>query len=538
MNTTMRIAFLAAATATLMGRGFTAQVTRAAEVDAAPILRALGVTLAVTERPPWPACPAERVEVTLVPQGDAAGPVVASFGLPFGPDWLRDDKRLRVLAADGTEIPAFTRPLVHWWIDGKQGSLRSVLVQFEVTVKDRTPQKVTIVWDKARQKSRGAEVPIAETQFELKVDPPTEHAAKATSFTYRSPKVLAVLPARWLCASLVVWQQVPAEANRAAPWFDEHLTRNFERSTWNISANAANFEAHLFDRPATYAKIYARSGEAKHLTALLKAIDFYIQHLNPNGFFTIKSSDDVKYVYVEGAAIAYLLTGDERYKKAIDLALKAWETHKGIEYTGKGGFFTERHHGFGMLAYLHAYEITGESKHLEKAKRYFEAAYAMQVKPVDGKAPDGAWVHAAEHHGDGNGWTTSPWMSAFLTDAIWKYWMLTGDARAPASLAMYARFTLRHALTPDGQMMYYMANSPGRGRSEDTYREHNVEGVYLLALGYYLSGGKDGDYLRAIEKLWPPVMTDGANNPGRKFTWRFRETSMLIWFLQNVPDGK
>ena len=162
----------------------------------------------------------------------------------------------------------------------------------------------------------------------------------------------------------------------------------------------------------------------------LKAIDFYIQNLNPNGFFTIKSSDDVKYVYVEGAAVAYLLTGDDRYKKAIDLALKAWETHKGIEYTGKGGSFTKRHHGFGMLAYLHAYEITGEPKYLEKAKRYFEAAFAMQVKPVDGKAPDGAWVHAAEHHGDGNGWTTSPWMSAFLTDAIWKYWMLTGDARA------------------------------------------------------------------------------------------------------------
>ena len=532
MRTILRIAYLTAFCVALMA--FYNRGARAAAVDAESVLQSLGATLQVTGRPAWPPSPGDRVEVTLVPQVETAGPAVVSFGLPFGPGWLSDDQRVRVLAADGTELPAFSRPLVRWWIDGKPGTIRSVLVQFEIRVEGKTPQKVTVAWDKPRQQSRAAEVPVAETQVELKVDPPATHASKALSFVYRCPKVLAVLPARWLCDSLVVWQQAPAAANRAAPWFDEHLALHFDRSTWNISANQANFEAHLFDRPATYAKVYARYGEAKHLLAMLKAIDFYIQHLNPNGFFAIKPSNDVKYVYTEGAAVAYLLTGDDRYRKAIDLALKAWETHKAIEYAGRG-FFTERHHAFGMLAYLHAFEITGEPKHLEKARRYFEAAYSMQVKPVDGKAPDGAWVHKAEHHGDGNGWTTSPWMSAFLTDAIWKYWMLAGDARAPASLAMYARFTQRHSIAPDGKMTHYMANSPGRGRSEDANREHNVEGIYLLAIGHYLSGGKDPVFLRAIEKLWPPVMTDGANSPGRKFTWRFRETSMLVWLLQNTP---
>jgi hypothetical protein len=29
-------------------------------------------------------------------------------------------------------------------------------------------------------------------------------------------------------------------------------------------------------------------------------------------------------------------------------------------------------------------------------------------------------------------------------------------------------------------------------------------------------------------------MKDGANRPGRKFNWRFRQTPMLIWFLQNA----
>ena len=51
-----------------------------------------------------------------------------------------------------------------------------------------------------------------------------------------------------------------------------------------------------------------------------------------------------------------------------------------------------------------------------------------------------------------------------------------------------------------------------------------LEPVRALAL--------DGACLRGkIETLWPPIMEDGANAPARKFTWRFRETSMLVWFL-------
>ena len=126
-------------------------------------------------------------------------------------------------------------------------------------------------------------------------------------------------------------------------------------------------------------------------------------------------------------------------------------------------------------------------------------------------------------------------MSALLTDSIWKLWMITGDKRCPASLAMYAKFLERHAVTPDGRGVYYMANSPGRGKSiNPEFPPHNMEACYILAMGYYLSGGADAGPLAKIATLWPPIMKDGANRPGRKFTWRFRETSMLIWFLQNA----
>jgi hypothetical protein len=80
-----------------------------------------------------------------------------------------------------------------------------------------------------------------------------------------------------------------------------------------------------------------------------------------------------------------------------------------------------------------------------------------------------------------------------------------------------------------------MANSPGRGAPEnDDDVAHNMEGIYLMAMGYYLSSGTDKEYLAQINGLKPGLLEDGANNPGRKFNWRFRETSMLIWYLANA----
>src|SRR3954464_5615205 len=61
-----------------------------------------------------------------------------------------------------------------------------------------------------------------------------------------------------------------------------------------------------------------------------------------------------------------------------------------------------------------------------------------------------------------------------------------------------------------------------------------MEVRYILAMGYYLSGALDDGLRAKIDVLWPPLMADAANSPSRKFNWRFRETSMLVWFLANA----
>lgn len=525
--------------------------------DIKPILATLSVRLEAPTRPAWPTTTATSLAVRLLPQSDHAGKLPVSFAVPLPPDFLTDPAAtsepvigraylpdthpatrvgqvcptykwagLVVTDADGKLIPAFTKPLVYWWTDGRRGAIRSMLVQFELDFPEGKPRTVTIRFAKQQGDALNQGLPAAQLQDIIKKE----------GYDFHSPKVLAVLEPEWLCQSLLAWQQVPAAENTSADWYDKHLLATFPNSLKNI--NARDFEPHLYDRPTTYAKVYIRHGQPEQLLAAMQAADFYIQHLGPDGFFTVKGEKDCKYVYTEGSALMYMLTGDERYRAAIDVALKAWPTWTNVQYRGRG-FWTERHTAFGMAAYLHAYEITGRGDYLAKAREFFEGVLALQIAPLDGKPADGAWVHTGESHTDGNGWTTSPWMSALLCDSIWKYWMLSGDQRAAASLAMYAKFLQKYGVRPDGKSTYYMANSPGRGQSIDNGApspSHNVEACYMLAMGYWLSGGKDAELLQAYQKLWPEVLDDGANRPARKFNWRFRESSMMMWFLQNTPQ--
>src|SRR5262249_53417644 len=159
------------------------------------------------------------------PQVAEPGPHIVSFGLPFGPDALSNDQNIRVTIEDGKEIATFTKPLARWGIDGKPGSIRSVLIQFELPFPAQKSRKVLVAWDKERSLKRNEMTPVADTQVVQKTD----------GFEFHCPKVVATLPADWLCNSLLAWQQVSAKQNKPAPWFDEHLVQQFPGSLKNIA---------------------------------------------------------------------------------------------------------------------------------------------------------------------------------------------------------------------------------------------------------------------------------------------------------------
>src|SRR6185312_17397732 len=71
------------------------------------------------------------IEVTLIGRAANLGRELVSFGLPLPPDFLSDQRKVRVVDGSGKELSAAVRSLEPWRIGGREGSIRSLLIQFQ-----------------------------------------------------------------------------------------------------------------------------------------------------------------------------------------------------------------------------------------------------------------------------------------------------------------------------------------------------------------------------------------------------------------------
>ena len=255
---------------------------------------ALGAnTLAARARP-------REVEVTLLGRGDDLGrDEVVSFGVPLPPGLLSDASGARVVDASGAELGAAVRSLEPWRIGGREGGVRSLLVQFRRDFGREREQKVKVVFERPRGRRAEGLVPVSRTLIDAE--------------GLKGPRVLAVLPAAWLCESLVVGPQTPAAESGEYADYERFVERNFPGSLAFI--NSKVYHEWLFDRTSCWYKMYARTGDRKFLEAAYEAAHFVRTHTKMDGedagIFTLKGPD-LKYVYPRAMHIHYLLTGDER----------------------------------------------------------------------------------------------------------------------------------------------------------------------------------------------------------------------------------
>ena len=103
-----------------------------------------------------------------------------------------------------------------------------------------------------------------------------------------------------------------------------------------------------------------------------------------------------------------------------DAAAELW-TSPG--YAGGADFWTERHAGFGLLAYVWAMIVSDDrARNFEQlADAAVDAYIALQkTYPPGYSDPDArCFAHTADAHGEGGGYFgCSPWMSAILGDGL------------------------------------------------------------------------------------------------------------------------
>ena len=72
-----------------------------------------------------------EIEITLLGRAPDLANETVSFGLPLPYGFLTDPANLKVLDESGTEVTCAVKALEPWRIGGKDGSIRSVLVQFD-----------------------------------------------------------------------------------------------------------------------------------------------------------------------------------------------------------------------------------------------------------------------------------------------------------------------------------------------------------------------------------------------------------------------
>ena len=72
-----------------------------------------------------------NVTITLEARADKPGNETVSFGLPLPHGFLHDAQKVRVIDERGSELACAVRSLEPWRIGGREGSIRSLLIQFK-----------------------------------------------------------------------------------------------------------------------------------------------------------------------------------------------------------------------------------------------------------------------------------------------------------------------------------------------------------------------------------------------------------------------
>jgi len=492
----------------------------------------------------------ERVTVTLEGRAQDLGSEIVSFGLPLPFGYLNDARKVRVVDEGGTEIPVAVRSLEPWRTGGREGSIRSVLIQFKSDFSKQKTQRVTVIFNANRSRVDSDFVPVSRTLID-------EDGLKG-------PRVLTVLPADWLCASGIVGPQVPAALSGAYASYDGFVEKNFPGSLKYLDSNV--YSEWLFDRTTCYYKMYVRTGESKYLDAAYHAANFVRLHTKLDGpdagIFTLKGPD-LKYVYPRAMHLHYLLTGDERALACGKIMAEYCFNHQnpvyrpdllkpvqlGVDPERGRNFWTLRHQGYGLLGILHGWELTGDRKYWTKARECVDAYDKHQRQPPDGHPPDGSLRQNWELY-DPNEATfpgaTSAWMMALLLDPLFHYWTLTNDRRIGEIVVKWCDFLNRQGIVPDGSKAYYVincfaANDPKASPGElgPDMEMHNTEMAYMFALGLFFTNDRRRReiYKKRLEHFLDLAVKLDMNRPARAFNWAFQFTSQLIYFAQHQGEG-
>jgi len=525
-----------------------------------------GAGTAAIESAAAPAAPAEATPaalpddlprtITLTANADDLGasePV--TLGIPFPPGVLADAARVRILDADGNEVPAFVKPMLRWhWLDG---SIRSVKVQFVADPKRRYRFDI----GQARTRSID-EVPYARGMRPGKMDAPV-------------PRVLATLDPAWLVHSRIAGMQLAYDRKRD---YDRYVDRQWQ---WAKDTPYSGSHGFLFDRASVVGLQYVRSGRPETFAEFHNAATFYLSKIKRGGSgggwpdctggweFDGVNACDPKYSYVAPQLLLVALAGDDSRLDAATIRHMADNQVKGGwsgppgPYRGGDQSWTERHAGLALEHLVSSYELTGSPETRKSIEDMLGWLYAHQQTPPAPDPVTGAWTHSWQAH-EGSTYDPatdvrggSPWMGANLAGGLWHAWLVTKDERIPTMLRDFGRYLEQYGFAPDslqgkwqsscnegGTIGWYFSSGiapqaqivaiqESEGWGSDS---HNPELLMAVAAAYHFETDPEwrGKHERRAQRL-SRYLNDrcaAVSHTPRAFNWQHRNPE-YAWLLAN-----
>jgi hypothetical protein len=430
-----------------------------------------------------------------------------SFGIPFPKSFLNSIAEFKLFDESNNEIAIAAKEVLSWrYINEDKKSVRSALVQVELVFESNEfgilkPRELTLEWGVTRTVSN---LPIEPARASwVLVD---DKGFSASDGIYE-PKAYAIFEPKWYGDSVIKTRLLPINSHSdfsaydtAFQLFGDTAINHVDQRVidGNLIPYRESYAAWLFDRAMAIYQLAFRTGKFKYIRAAHRASQFYLQHINDNGYFSLKSSEDMKYSYGESLVSNYILLGDDRIPPTITRMINAWNSFN-TKYTLTSNFWTERHAAFQLLGYISAYELFGNEQYKEKAQSTFNILREMQLTPDQGLPITGALMHTAESHGEGGSFIiASPWMSALLIDALERYYINFEEQEVKDFVFKMADFFKKENISLyewngwDGKANYfvprYLVSLDNLGDyGGDNDAEHTLDVSKIFALAYYFS---------------------------------------------------
>ncbi len=358
----------------------------------------------------------------------------------------------------------------------------------------------------------------------------------------------------WLAQSVLLH---PSAQHETSNWYTQALSSyahfiTDQKALSKMGYPMTRAAQWLYDKPQAIYQLFIVSGNKKWLSRGDDLANFYINNIDGSGLFKLIDKNDVKYLMPKGLLYSYFLSGNIKAKEALTNIYQnslMWEP----EYDLERGFWTERNQAAALNTAISYWEVTGDRSAFSRINQIIDATVEMTFNPVNNWSLVGCPQHTLQSH-EGQGGsspTCSPWMMALLSDALWRFYRLTGDVRAASLIDAFGDFVLNYGIYWGDEKVdrivipKYLAilqNSRYENHDQWSDYQHTCDVAALLGKSVYIKKRSD-ILLKELFSVFVQQCKAGLERtkvkqgrehywtitPPRRFNWMFSSTSDLPW---------